>query len=85
MSEITKEELQRAVTEASERATQNVLQRLGFDTSQPIELQKDMAYLRAQREGSEQVSVWVKRGVMTAALSGLTMMLWMGFKLAIKG
>ena len=85
MSDFTKAELQQAVQEASEQATKNILKSMGFDTSQPLQVQQDQAYLRRQRESSEAVAVWVKRGVIMTALSGVATMVWLGIQQAIKG
>jgi hypothetical protein len=80
MSEFTKQELETVVQDASERATEHVLEKLGIDVSEPFEFQKDMAFVRSQRESSEQVGLWVKRGVITAAISGVLSLVWVGIQ-----
>lgn len=64
----------------AETVTQTLLT-LGVDTNDPVELQKDLAHLRAWRESMETVrrqSLITAIGVITAGVLGL---IW----LAIKG
>jgi hypothetical protein len=74
---MTEAEVKRIVAETVEQT----LLALGVDTDDPVELQKDMAHLRAWRESMETVkrqSLLTAIGVITAGVLGL---LW----LAIKG
>lgn len=84
MTDFTKAELEQAVQKGSEQAVKNVLASLGVDATKPFELQQDFAYLRRQRESSEQVGVWIKRGVITTALTGGFTLLWLGINQAFK-
>ena len=85
MADFTPLEMQAMVDQASKQATENILKQMGFDTDNLIEVQQDIAYLRRARESSEQVAMWVKRGAVMTALSGIATILWLGFKIAIKG
>lgn len=73
---MTEAETRRVVAEA---VTETLL-KLGIDTSDPVELQKDMAYLRSWRESIAQAkrhSIFTAIGVITAGILGL---IWMALK-----
>lgn len=55
---------------------------LGFNLSNPTEVQADIAYLRKARKGSEQVAAMVKRTCVGAFCSGILWVLWEGIKAA---
>ncbi|MFS1525820.1 hypothetical protein ACL7TT_17190 [Microbulbifer sp. 2304DJ12-6] len=78
------EALMRKVARESARETgQDLLEKLGVDTEDVRETQKDFAHLRAQRKASEQVTVWGKRILLGIFLSGVGGTLWAGFKVAL--
>lgn len=72
------------IEEASERGIKNALTQLGFDTESPLESQKDMAFIRQQRQGSEQVSRIVRRTFIAAAIMGAISAVMVGIKDALK-
>ena len=59
--------------------------RMGFTTEEPHELQADMLYLRKSRMGSDEVAKWVRRTVVTTALSGLLYTFYAGLRITLKG
>jgi len=75
-----KKELIRTV--ASE-ATVQTLTTMGIDASSPIDVQKDMAHLRASRKGSEQTKQLVKKAVVPIFVLGALAAAWQGFGDAI--
>jgi hypothetical protein len=73
---MTEAEVKRIVAETVEQT----LLTLGVDTDDPIELQKDLAHLRAWRESMETVR---KQSLITAigiVLAGGAGLLWLGLK-----
>lgn len=73
---MTEAELRRVVAETVEQT----LTRLGVDTDNPFEFQKDMQHLRAWRESITTVkrqSFITAVGIITTGLAGL---IWMAFK-----
>ncbi len=63
------------IEEATQKALERVLTRIGVDHENPLEQQEDFAFLRKQRKGAEQAGMWVKRSVLMAFVSAL---LWLG-------
>lgn len=73
--ELNEDRLEKLVKKAAEDGTNNALMRLGFDTENHLDAQKDMAFLRQQRQASEQVAVVVRRSLIGLFISGaLTVM-----------
>ncbi|RUV65856.1 hypothetical protein EOA64_00490 [Mesorhizobium sp. M1A.F.Ca.IN.022.02.1.1] len=73
---MTEHEVKKIVAEA----VAETLLTLGIDTSDPVELQKDMAHLRSWRESVatvKQQGLIAATGVITVGLLGL---LWLAFK-----
>lgn len=81
---LTKDEARAIAKEAAQEAVTALLQRMGFDTTEWLEVQQDMAFVRKQRKGSEQIAVWTKRSVIGAFLSGALWILVEGIKSAIR-
>ena len=48
------------------------------------ELQADLAWLRRQRLATEDIAMWIRRGVITTVISGVLYLLWEGLKLAFQ-
>ena len=74
-----------AVQDAVRLAVQETLVTLGMDATNPLGLQKDMAFMRELRETSEKVKsrgLLVLVGILVAALTGA---MWLGFKAGITG
>jgi hypothetical protein len=73
---MTEHEVKKIVAEA----VAETLLTLGIDTTDPVELQKDMAHLRAWRESVQTVK---QQGLVTAVgilVAGMLGLLWLAFK-----
>lgn len=73
---MTEHEVKKIVAEA----VAETLLTLGIDTTNPVELQKDMAHLRAWRES---VATVKRQSLVTAVgivIAGMLGLLWLGFK-----
>jgi hypothetical protein len=73
---MTEHEVKKIVAEA----VAETLLTLGIDTTDPVELQKDMAHLRAWRES---VATVKQQGLVTAVgilVAGALGLLWLAFK-----
>jgi hypothetical protein len=73
---VTEHEVKKIVAEA----VAETLLTLGIDTTDPVELQKDMAHLRAWRES---VATVKRQSLVTAVgivIAGVLGLLWLGFK-----
>ena len=57
---------------------------LGFDLSEPSELQADMHYLRGIRRGSEDMRKLVKNSIITLLVSTGLYLLWEAVRAVIK-
>lgn len=77
-------ELQKLVQQAAEQGTENALIKMGLDTSDPITMQQDLAFLRRQRQTSEQLGRNIRRILIATVLSGVITMAVLGFQYAIK-
>jgi hypothetical protein len=65
------------------QAVTETLITLGIDAARPIEVQKDMAHLRASRKGSETTRILAKKAAVPIIVAGLTAAVWAGFGDAI--
>ena len=73
---MTEHEIRRIVAETVDQT----LTRLGVDTQDPLEFQKDMQHLRAWRES---VATVKKQGLVTAVgiiVAGILGLMWLGLK-----
>jgi hypothetical protein len=71
----------------AKEAVKETLLSLGVATDEQesiLALQQDMAWLRNQRNSTEEIAKWIRRGLITSALSGVLWILWEGFKLAVR-
>jgi len=85
VTDLTENEVKALVKTAMEESTKSILLQLGIDSDNALDVQKDLAFLRRQRESSEAVARWVKRGVIMTALSSLATVVWLGIQQAFKG
>ncbi len=53
---------------------------LGIDVADPIEVQKDLAFLRDHRIASEKLGMAAKLIALGIVISGAASLLWVGFK-----
>lgn len=77
---MTKDEIEQVARCAAKQATDQTLERLGFDVAHPLEVQQDVAYLHRQRLASENVGKIVRRTVIGLVLSGGVAIFILGFK-----
>jgi len=80
MGELTEAQLAQLVEKAATKGTNNALARMGFDTENHLEAQKDMAFLRQQRQASEQVARVVRRSLIGLAVTGLISLVTVGIQ-----
>lgn len=76
-------ELQRLVEEAAEKGAHRALVSMGLNPANPMQMQEDFAFLRKQRQASEQIGRHVKISIITVAVSGLISLLVLGLQQAI--
>lgn len=78
--ELTTEELRFIMEETSKRACEQMLTAIGVDTRNPVEMQKDLAYIRNLRMTTDAIS---KKGILTLVAmvaTGIGAALWLGIK-----
>lgn len=80
MSELTKQELEAIAAAGAEKGIANVLEKLGIDPADFLEVQADQAHLRKQRKAYEQVTNITTKVVITTLVTGFLAALWMGIK-----
>ncbi|WP_299594337.1 hypothetical protein [uncultured Microbulbifer sp.] len=83
--QITEQEIEQIAKKAGEAAVQDLLTKLGIDISDVHETQKDFAYLRGQRQTSDQVGVWTRRIMLGFVLTSAGTLLVTGIKTAFVG
>ena len=74
-----------AVADAVRLAVQETLVTMGMDATDPLQLQKDMAFIRELRETSEKVKsrgLLVLMGILVTALASAV---WLGIKASLVG
>jgi len=76
--------LQDAVEQSAEQGIKKALISLGVDVDNPIEMQKDLAFARKQREASEQITKFTKRVIFSLVLGGLGSVVLLGLKETFK-
>lgn len=83
MSQPLTSEMIDAITKASSEGMENALQKFGFDVENPLEVQKDQAFITKQRKASEKVTLAVKTALIISLVSGAISILIIGFKQVI--
>jgi len=81
--ELNEDRLEKLVKKAAEDGTNNALARLGFDTENHLDAQKDMAFLRQQRQASEKVAVVIRHSLIGVAISGMVSLIVIGVQHAL--
>lgn len=71
-----KQALEELVKASAEKGTENALIKMGLDTNSPIDMQKDLAFLRGQREANEQFAKITRRVLISTLLVGA--LAWLG-------
>lgn len=72
-----------AVKKGIDEGVTTALVKFGFDVENPLEEQKDKAFVREQRHAKDQVGKIVRRSLVGVALSGLASVVWLGVKHAL--
>lgn len=70
---------------AAREAMEDLLEKLGVDTSDFLAVQKDFAHLRAQRKASEQIGFWSRRVMVGLVITSACAMFIAGIKSGLKG
>ena len=70
-----------AAEEAAEEAAHKVLERIGFDMSNPHSIQEDVHLLRRLREAQEKGKMAVVWGIFVAAGTGAANLIWQALRL----
>ena len=73
------------IREAVSEGIAEALTKYGVDTSDPNSMQADLIHLRKTRIGSDEVTKWIKRSVITVVISGMIATLVNGIKQMING
>ena len=79
MTNLTKEELEALM----ERAVEKAFERIGINADDPQAVQRDFAFLRDMRTGTQSIkskTLWVILAAMATAICGFV---WAGFKAAV--
>ena len=84
MQNLTKEEVQDLVDRAARKAVKDTLTSLGFDTGNPLDIQRNMLYLDIQRRASESVAKYTRIAVWGAVVTGIISTLGIGIVQGIK-
>lgn len=80
--QLNRDEIKRLVAEAVAESTERVLIRLGLDTENPKEMQRDMLYVRSQRQAAEHIGRATRVAMLTIFVTGACTLLWQGLKQA---
>ncbi|MEC9266698.1 MAG: hypothetical protein VX464_11615 [Pseudomonadota bacterium] len=76
---VTRHQAMHIAQEAGRQASIETLKLLGFDPHDPIETQKDAAWLRQARLGEAATKTAIKKAGITILASGIALALWKGF------
>ncbi|MEH6345002.1 MAG: hypothetical protein V7785_07955 [Bermanella sp.] len=77
------EEITKAIEASAEKGVGKALISLGVDVGNPLEVQKDLAFVRRQRQASEQVTKLARRTIISLVIVGSLGVFWAGLKDAI--
>ncbi|USD19766.1 hypothetical protein MJO52_11800 [Microbulbifer variabilis] len=61
MGYLTEQQAEELARKAAHQAVEEVLEKMGFDIDNVLEIQKDQAHIRQQRKATEQMGVWTRR------------------------
>ncbi|WP_299580934.1 hypothetical protein [uncultured Microbulbifer sp.] len=85
MANLTEQQAEELARKTAHQAVEEVLQKLGVDVANVLEMQKDLAHLRQQRKAAEQVGVWTRRIFLGIFITSVCATLWAGFLSGLKG
>ncbi|WP_299940120.1 hypothetical protein [uncultured Microbulbifer sp.] len=80
MTNLSEQEAEAIAKRAARETGEEILQKLGMDTENVREMQKDFAHLRQQRLASDQVGAWTRRILLGIFISSLVGTLVAGIK-----
>lgn len=80
---LSKIELQKVVREAVDEGVEQALKSLGLDTQKPLETQRDMAFLRDMRTGTQSFSAKAIFLAVAAAIVAVMGWAWIGYAQAV--
>jgi hypothetical protein len=72
--------IQKTADEVASQTVKNTLTTLGIDHENPIDVQKDMAHIRANRLGMEAYGRRIKLSIIAVLTTGLTGAIWVGVR-----
>lgn len=84
MNELSVAELQEMIKQAVEDGNQSALMKVGIDLNDSINVQRDLAFSRKQREASEKITLHARAVLVGLMLMGLGSVVILGIKEAIK-
>jgi hypothetical protein len=84
MQDLSIADLREMIKQAGEDGNQSALMRVGIDLNDSINVQRDLAFSRKQREASEKITMHARFVLIAFALSGLGSVLFLGIKEALK-
>jgi len=74
------EQITQASKKGSEKGIEAALVRFGINVENPLEVQRDLAFLTKQRKASEQVTTLVKRTLIATIVTGALGVILIGLK-----
>lgn len=74
------DKLKQAIREAVRDGIEEALTKYGVDTSNPHSMQADLIHLRKSRLGSDELAKWIKRSIITVAITSLLATFWSAIK-----
>ena len=77
------DKLKEVIREAVSEGIDDALTKYGIDTSNPHAMQADLLHLRKARLGVEEVNKWIKRSIITVAITSLLATIWSAIKQAL--
>ncbi len=83
--DMVNDKLKTIIKEAVRDGIEEALTKYGVDTANPTSMQADLLHLRKSRLGSDEVTKWIKRSVITVVISGMIATLINGIKQMING
>ncbi|MFC6633532.1 hypothetical protein [Microbulbifer taiwanensis] len=85
MANLTEQQAEELARRAAREAMEDLMEKLGVDTSDFLEVQKDFAHLRQQRKASDQIGVWTRRILLGIFITTVCGILFAGIKSGLKG
>jgi hypothetical protein len=84
MNDLSVAELQKMIKKAVEDGNQSALMKVGIDLNDSINVQRDLAFSRKQREASEKITLHARAVLIGMMIVGAGSVLFLGIKEALK-